>query len=86
MFARVPATAFEYRTGDEFECLYSNMSGPNYARFQCRLQLAAADLYRSGGEGAIRRLYDAFRLDNAELSARLADAVDPGLGAFALGF
>ncbi len=84
--ARAPATAFEYRTRDEFERMYSGMSGPNYAWFQFRLQLEAAELFRSGGEATVRRLYDAFRVDDSELSAHLTDTVDPGLGAFALQF
>jgi hypothetical protein len=84
--ARVPATAFEYRTRDEFERTYSRMSGPNYAWFQFRLQLEAAEVFRSGGEATVRRLYDAVRVDDAELSTRLTAAVDAGLGAFALQF
>jgi hypothetical protein len=32
----------------------------------------------------IRRLYDAFFADDAALSTRLTEAVDPALGAFAL--
>ena len=100
--ARAEANGFAFQTRQEFEDSYSEIPGPNYAWYQFRLQVAAADLYRSAGEIATRRLFDAFRitpgalstpLDEAgsgisdeELAARLAEAVDPRLGAFSLDF
>jgi hypothetical protein len=92
---------FEHRSRDDFERLYSSLGGPNYAWYQFRLQMAAAELFDSGGEAAVRRLFDAFRvdggtdrdsqgfdesIDDATLAARLSAAVDPKLGAFSRAF
>lgn len=45
-----------------------------------------AMLYDRAGASAVRRLFDAFRLDGAALAARLAADVDPGLAEFSLRF
>ncbi len=84
--ARTPAAAFDYRTREEFERVYTSMPGPNYAWFQFRLQLAARDLYGAAGEAAIPRLFEAFRLDDTSLAALLAGTVSPVLGELATGF
>ncbi len=91
----------EHRTRDEFERLYPSIGGPNYAWYQFRLQVAAEELIESLGEVAVRRLFDAFRIDDgtdrdsqgfdesiddSTLAARLSAAVDPKLGAFSLAF
>jgi hypothetical protein len=91
----------EHRTRDAFERLYASIGGPNYAWYQFRLQVAAAELVDSVGEVAVRRLFDAFRsdggtdrdsqgfdesIDDATIAARLSAAVDPTLGAFSLAF
>lgn len=91
----------EHRTRDEFERLYTSIGGPNYAWYQFRLQVAAEELIDSVGEVAVRRLFDAFRIedgtdrdsqgfdesiDDSTLAARLSAAVDPKLGAFSLAF
>jgi hypothetical protein len=81
---RMGAEAWEYRTWADFERVYSSMSGPNYVWFQFRLQLLAADLYRRGGADTVRRLFDAFHLDEDGLAAMLRERVDPGLADFAL--
>jgi len=75
--------AWEYRTWDDFERAYLAMPGPNYVWFQFRLQLLAADLYDHGGEATIRRLFDAFRLDDEALATLLREQVDPALADFA---
>jgi hypothetical protein len=92
---------FEHRTRDDFERHYTSIGGPNYVWYQFRLQVAAAELFESIGEVAVRRLFDAFRIDggtdrdpqafddsidDAALAARLSAAVDPELGAFSLAF
>jgi hypothetical protein len=77
--AKAPAAAWPYRTWEEFERVYSSMPGPNYVWFQFRLQLAAAELHRRGGEDTLRRLYNAFRLDDQALASVLSERVDPGL-------
>ena len=84
--AKAAPEAFAYRTRDEFERLYSEVGGPNYVWFQFRLQLEAAALYDRAGQGALIRLFEAFRLDDAALARRLDEAVDPGLAAFSLAF
>lgn len=80
-----PAT-FDARTRDDFERQYTSMGGPNYVWFQFRLQLEAAALYDRAGSSAVRRLFDAFRLDDAALAHKLEAEVDPGLAAFSLAF
>ena len=82
--ARMASEAWEYRTWDDFERVYSAMPGPNYVWFQFRLQLLAAALYESGGEDTVRRLFDAFRLDDDSLARLLRERVDPVLAEFAL--
>ena len=92
---------FEHRSRDEFERLYSSVGGPNYVWYQFRLQVAAAELYDCIGQVAVRRLFDAFRVDggtdrdsqafdesvdDATLARRLSTDVDPTLGAFSLAF
>jgi hypothetical protein len=83
---KAPPEAFEYKTGDDFEQVYSAMPGPNYVWFQFRLQMAAAEVYDSAGEPAVARLFNAFRLDEETLATKLADAVDPTLASFARTF
>jgi hypothetical protein len=92
---------FEHRSREAFERLYSSVGGPNYVWYQFRLQVAAAELYDGIGRVAVRRLFDAFRVDggtdrdpqgfdesvdDATLAARLSAAVDPTLGDFSLAF
>jgi hypothetical protein len=62
------------------------MPGPNYVWFQFRLQVEAAKLYERGGEASVRRLFDAFRLDEAALEGILGAQVDRGLAAFSREF
>jgi hypothetical protein len=99
--ARSAGEEFEHRSRDAFERLYGSLSGPNYAWYQFRLLVAAAELFEGGGEPVVRRLFDAFRIeggtdrdsqgfdesiDDATLAERLSAAVDPKLGAFSLAF
>jgi hypothetical protein len=83
--ARMSPDAFEYRTWADFERAYLAMPGPNYAWFEFRLQLLAADIYERGGEATVRRLFDAFRLDDHSLASILREQVDPALADFAQG-
>jgi hypothetical protein len=84
--AKAPPEAFAYHSRDDFERLYTNVGGANYAWFQFRLQLEAAALYERAGSVAVTRLFEAFRLDDEALARRLAESVDPGLAAFSLAF
>jgi len=81
--AKMPPESWEYRTWDDFERAYSAMPGPNYVWFQFRLQILAADLYQRGGDETVRRLFEAFRLDDDGLAAILREQVDPALADFA---
>jgi len=83
---KAPAGMFEHTSRDDFERLYSNVGGPNYVWYQFRLQVQAGELYDRVGAAAVRRMFDAFRLDDAALASRLATDVDPGLAEFSLGF
>ena len=58
----------------------------DYVWYQFRLQLEAAALYDRAGPAVVRRLFEAFRLDDAALARRLDADVDPGLAAFSLAF
>lgn len=84
--SKAPAGTFEHSSRDEFERLYSGVGGANYVWYQFRLQVQAGELYERAGVAAVRRLFDAFRLDDAALASRLAAEVDPGLAAFSLAF
>jgi hypothetical protein len=92
---------FEHRSRDDFERLYGSIDGPNYVWYQFRLQVIAAELFDASGEGAVRQLFDAFRVepgterdpqafdesvDDEVLAARLSATVDSKLGAFSLSF
>jgi hypothetical protein len=99
--AMSPGETFENRSREAFERFYLDMGGPNYAWYEFRLQVAAAELFEVLGEDALRRLFDAFRvdaepvrdsqayepsIDDTALAARLSTTVDPMLGAFSLTF
>jgi hypothetical protein len=84
--SKAPPDSFAYSTRDDFERLYTNVGGPNYVWYQFRLQVEAGALYDRAGSGAVRRLFEAFRLDDDALAAHLAADVDPGLADFSLRF
>jgi hypothetical protein len=84
--AKASADAFTYPSRDDFERLYTDVGGANYVWFQFRLQLGAAALYDRAGAQAVKRLFEAFRLDDTALARRLEGSVDPGLAAFSLAF
>ena len=86
--AGAPATDIQYQTRAEFEELYSAVGGPNYVWYEFRLQVEAAELYAAGGEEAVRRLFEAFRVgpghvpsDDAELDALRKSIDDEALAA-----
>lgn len=84
--AKASPEAFDYHTRDDFERQYIGMGGPNYVWYQFRLQLEAAALYDRAGSAAVRRLFEAFRLDDAALARKLDEEVDSGLASFSLAF
>ena len=99
--ANAAADAFEFRTRAAFEEAYASIPGPNYAWYQFRLMVEAQTLFQASGEEPARRLYNMFRIDDADavgddattgpaiddvaLAARLAE-VDPQLADFSLAF
>ena len=80
--ATASADTWPSRTWDDFDREYTSMPGPNYVWFQFRLQVAAAELYRRGGEDTVRRLFELFRHDDQALVAVLTERVGPGFEAF----
>jgi hypothetical protein len=83
LVAQVPGDRLSYRTIADFERIYDDMPGPNYGWFQCRLHVAAGRLVESAGPQSVRKLFDAYRVDDAELSALLGTRVHPELRAIA---
>src|SRR4029079_14372259 len=73
-----PAT-FAHTSRDEFARLYMDVGAPTYVWYQFRLQVEAGALYDRAGAGVVRRLFEAFRLDDEALARRLAARRDPGL-------
>jgi hypothetical protein len=84
--SRAPAESWAHSSREDFELLYTDVGGANYVWYQFRLQVEAGALIDRAGTGAVRRLFEAFRLDDAALARRLADDVDPGLAEFSLRF
>jgi hypothetical protein len=83
LVAQVPGDRLNYRTIADFERIYDDMPGPNYGWFQCRLHVAAGRLVESAGPRSVRKLFDAYRVGDAELSALLGTRVHPELRAIA---
>jgi len=83
---KAPPGSWAHSSRDDFERLYTDVGGPNYVWYQFRLQVEAGALYDRGGPAVVRRLFDAFRLDDATLAGRLSEEVDPGLAEFSLAF
>jgi hypothetical protein len=84
--SKAPAESFGHSSRDDFEQFYTEMGGPNYVWYQFRLQVEAGALHDRAGTSAVRRLFDAFGLDDDALARRLETEVDPGLAAFSLSF
>jgi hypothetical protein len=84
--SKAPAESWTHSSREDFELFYTDMGGPNYVWYQFRLQVEAQALYERAGTGVVRRLFDAFKLDDAALARRLSSDVDPDLGRFSLGF
>lgn len=84
--SKAPPESWAHSSREDFEIFYADVGGPNYVWYQFRLQVEAGALYDRAGTGVVRRLFDAFALDDAALARRLADHVDPGLAEFSLRF
>jgi hypothetical protein len=84
--SKAPPEAWAHSSREDFELFYTDVGGPNYVWYQFRLQVEAEVLFDRAGTGVVRRLFDAFRLDDAALARRLDHDVDPGLAEFSLRF
>lgn len=51
---------FEYQSLADFERLYTAVGPQNYGWYQCRLHVAARDVFEAGGVAALQRLWQAF--------------------------
>lgn len=66
----------------DFERLYGNMEPPNFAWYQCRLHVAAGQIYDAGGMASLSALFQTIiqapeGLSDEELADRLHRAVHP---------
>lgn len=84
--SKAPPGTFPRSSRADFEQFYTEMDGPNYVWYQFRLQVEAEALHDRAGTAVVPRLFDAFKLDDEALAARLAADVDPDLAAFSLRF
>jgi hypothetical protein len=83
LVAAVSGERLPHRTLDEFERLYVDMPGTNYGWWQCRLQVAAGELFDAAGRRGVQRLWSAFRVDDSQLLTTLEEAVHPHLATIA---
>ena len=51
---------FEHQSLADFECLYTAVGPQNYGWYQCRLHVAARQVFEAGGAAALQRLWQAF--------------------------
>src|SRR6266571_4147194 len=82
--AAVAAVPPEHMAHDDlgtFEQIYDRMPPHNYGWYQCRLHAAAKRVYDAGGPVVLRRLWNRFRLSDAELIVALHE-LEPELGRF----
>ena len=71
--------AFEHRTLDDFESVYSGMDPVNYGWYQCRLHVAAKRAYDAGGAAVLARLWRRFAPSDSQLCESLRTEVHPEL-------
>lgn len=78
---------YKYRKLEDFERLYATMGmGPkNYGWYQSKLHSAAKDIYNAGGKDVMKRLWDALKIHqqdmtNEEFANMLKEEVHPSVG------
>ena len=76
--AAISPDRFPHRDIRAFEQLYNRIPPQNYGWYECRLHVAAKRVYDAGGPAVLRRLWDRFRLSDAELAVALEE-VEPEL-------
>ena len=64
------SSEYQFTSLEDFERLYETLGmGPkNYGWYQCRLHVAAGDIYRAGGKKVLRKLWKALYKHPEELS------------------
>jgi len=76
-FAALGSAAFAHTSVDDFNRLYVDVGPENYGWYQVHLHVGAKRIYEAAGAAALRRMWDAFAIDSAQLADRLANEVDP---------
>lgn len=71
--AAISPDRFPHRDLRAFEQLYNRIPPQNYGWYECRLHVAAKRVYDAGGPAVLRRLWDRFRLSDAELAIALEE-------------
>jgi hypothetical protein len=71
--AAISPDRFPHRDLHAFEQLYNRMPPRNYGWYECRLHVAAKRVYEAGGPAVLRRLWDRFRLSDADLAVALEE-------------
>jgi hypothetical protein len=75
---------FKYTTLSDFENRYDNMDARNYGWYQCKLHVAAADIYNAGGKDVLVKLWNVLKqnkekLNDEQFAALLANKVHPSV-------
>ncbi|MCR6719421.1 MAG: hypothetical protein NVV59_03815 [Chitinophagaceae bacterium] len=64
------SSKFQFTSLEDFERLYETLGmGPeNYGWYQCKLHAAAKDIYNAGGKTVLKKLWDALKKHQEELT------------------
>jgi len=57
MVVAAGTTGYEFTTLTDFEKRYDNMNPKNYGWYQCRLHVAAKNIYNAGGQKTFVKLW-----------------------------
>lgn len=57
MVVAAGSAGYKFTTLADFEKLYDNMDPKNYGWYQCRLHVAAKNIYNSGGQSTFKKLW-----------------------------
>lgn len=64
----VGTKGFEFTAMTDFEKMYSSMDFKNFAWYQCKLQIAAKNIYNSGGEKIFIKLWQGLKEHKEEMT------------------
>jgi hypothetical protein len=76
-FAALGSAGFAHTSVDDFNRLYVDVGPENYGWYQVHLHVGAKRIYDAAGSRALRRMWDAFAIDSAQIADRLEHEVDP---------